>query len=162
MGIFKRKKTQSNEPVSIENTVFGKMRNFGNWFTVDSFDVVLWKQIYSVRMRTVAKGVHDPVTVQQEKACLEFKKNLEMYQSQIEEAVSNLFDIHDEETLKEHIQVCGVYFSKDGKFGVAMSTTFDNDFLEECGIGPDENFGIALYPELFILTSNESFLEYYA
>lgn len=112
-------------------------------------------------MRTVARDENDPVTSEQEDACRDFLRNLESYQKYVEDIIVNYFHITDEEILRDVMQVEGVYFSRDGRFGLAMSTSLDNDYLEECGIGPDENFGIALWPDRFVISSNEEFLNFY-
>lgn len=161
MSIFKRKKDTPKEPVTIDNPVFGKMRNAGNWSTVDCLDFTLWGKKYSIRMSTVAWDENETVTSEQEDACREFLRNLETYQKYVEDIVMNLFHITDEEILRDVIQVEEVYFSRDGRYGLAMSTSLENDYLEECGIGPDENFGIALWPDRFVISSSEEFLVFY-
>lgn len=106
------------------------MRNFGNWYTVDCFDFTLWGKKYSIRMRAVAWDENDPVTSEQEDACRDFLRNLESYQKYVEDIIVNYFHITDEEILRDVMQVEGVYFSRDGRFGLAMSTSLDNGYLE--------------------------------
>lgn len=158
MSIFKRKKKTPKEPLTIDNPAFGKIQYFGTWYTVDCFDLTLWGKKYPIRMNAFAEDENDPVTSEQEDACREFLKNLETYQKYVEEMIINTFHITDEEILRDVMEPESVWFSRDGRYGLAMSTSLENDYLEECGIGPDENFGIALCPERFVLSSSEEFL----
>ena len=75
--------------------------------------------------------------------------------------IKRVFANTDEEELSEALKVNGVFFSKDGKIGIDCSVDLDMGYLEECGIGPDENFGIAVAPGVRLLPSSEEFLDYF-
>lgn len=60
----------------------------------------------------------EPVTSEQEDTCREFLKNLETYKKYVEEIVINVFYITDEEIFRDVMPVEGVYFLRDGRYGL--------------------------------------------
>lgn len=158
---FNKKKNNSIEVLTVNNPVFGKVRNFGNWYTVDTLNFILWNKSFPVRLRMVANGEQDPITLQQEEPGTLFKKNIVRFKEQIEQSIQELFDDLSIDELEASITIQGFYFAKDGRIGVALSADFDNGYLEEHEIGPDNNFGFSIYPQCTMLPSNEEFLDFF-
>ena len=81
---------------------------------------------------------------------------MELFENELKRKFADL----DEDALGEALEVGGVFFSSDGKIGISCSINLDMAYLEECGIGPDENIGIVVSPEVVFLPSSEEFLDY--
>lgn len=163
---FKGKKKENSiskkeDRVAIENNIFGKVRNFGNWYSIKTYDFLLWGEINKVRLWAVAKDETEAITSEQEQACQCFFKNILEEQRLIEKMVSDFFNIDDISILKNSIFANGIYFSRDGKCGVDMSVELEDEYIASCGIGPDESFGISLFPEVHFFTSSEDFMDFY-
>lgn len=158
---FNKKKKDVIEPLTVTNPVFGKFRNFGNWFTVEPINFVLWNKSFTVKLRMVANDEQDPITNQQEESGLLFKANTVKFKRQIEQSIQELFDDLSIDELEASVIIQGFYFAKDGRIGVALSADLDNDYLEEHKICPDNNFGLSIYPQYTLLPSNEEFLDFF-
>ena len=158
---FNKKKKDVIVPLTVNNPVFGKVRNFGNWFTVEPIQFSLWNKSFTVKLRMVANGEQDQITNQQEESGLLFQENTVKFKSQIEQNIQELFDDLSIDELEASIIIQGFYFAKDGRIGVALSADLDNDYLEEHEIGPDNNFGFSIYPKYALLPSNEEFLDFF-
>lgn len=161
MGIFKKKQKDYSVSNETKNMVFGDVRNIGNWYTVNSFPITIWENSFSVRVRLVSNGKEDPITNEQEEAFKRFQANQKEYERLIEDGMDHFFCTVDAEKLHGSIDIQGLYIGKDGKLGAALCAHLNNDLLEENGIGPDDQFGIVLYPEMHVLPSNEEFLDYF-
>lgn len=159
MGLFKKK--QKKEDSYAENRVFGKVFLLGSWHTADKFEVSALGRTYSVMFTMLINGTDEPISGQQEVAGEDFLKNMNTYMDLFEKEIKRVFANTDEEELSEALKVNGVFFSKDGKIGIDCSVDLDMGYLEECGIGPDENFGIAVAPGVRLLPSSEEFLDYF-
>lgn len=163
---FKSKKKEKSLPqkeeiAAVENNTFGKVRNFGNWYSLETHDFKLWGEVNKVRLWAVANDETEPITPKQEQACQHFFKNISEEQKTIEQTVSEFFHIDDTSVLKNSVFANGIYFSRDGKCGVDMSVELDEEYIASCGIAPDESFGIALFPEVKFFTSGEDFMDFY-
>lgn len=152
---------QKEDKVAVENNIFGKVRNFGNWYSIETHDFLLWEKTNKVRLWAAAKDETEAITFEQEQACQYFFKNILEEQELVEKMVSNFFHIDDPNILKNSIFANGVYFSRDGKCGIDMSTELNEEYIASCGIGPDESFGISLFPEVHFFTSGEDFMDFY-
>ena len=158
MGLFKKK--QKTEDANIENKVFGIVYLLGSWHTVDKFELSVFGRTYSVILTMLVSGGDEPINEKHEAAGKAFFENkcvfLELFENELKRKFADL----DEDALSEALEVGGVFFSGDGKIGISCSINLDMAYLEECGIGPDENIGIVVFPEVVFLPSSEEFLDY--
>ena len=159
MGLFKKK--QKTEDTYIENRVFGKVYLLGSWHTVDKYEVSVLGRTYSVILTMLVRGADEPINDLQEAAGEEFLKNTHVYMDLFEKELKRKFADLDAEMLHEALEVGGVFFGRDGKVGISCSADLDMDYLEECGVSPDENFGIVVSPSVVFLPSSEEFLDYF-
>ena len=157
---FKKEKKSSDKPLPIMNPVFGEVLNFKNWYSREFYSITLWDKNYNINLVAFENNANDPITPEQEASCLRFKNDLSVYQNCLESALEDLFHISDKAVLRDKIKVKSVIFSKDGKMCFDLSADFDYGYLEECGIGPDEDFGFSLYPDIQFFPSNEELLDY--
>ena len=163
MGFFSKKKKEQPKDIVIDNPAFGPMKlsPTTGWFSVEKKQFVLWEKEFKVWYDALIDTPEDAITAEQEQSFELFQEKLDSFRSQIEAALEERFAPQkiDVETLQNSLEFNSIYFSRDGKIGIPITTDLDNDILEWCDIGPDDQFAVMLYPELKISPSNEEFTE---
>lgn len=157
-GLGKDKKQQKDE-IRVEG--FGTMRYLADWYSVDCISVILFGRTFGVTFHAVCEDKEKRIGEKQILACKEFLSMLEEYETKMEQLLLGMLKKYEEKVIAEVLSLQDMYFAEDGSFGISAVLNLEDDELAELGIGPENEFGIALSPEPCLIYSGEEFLTRY-
>ncbi|MCR5726651.1 MAG: hypothetical protein K6G24_04210 [Lachnospiraceae bacterium] len=163
-GFFKNdeKEDEKSETGIIENPVFGKLKYIHTWWSFDRIDVTMFGKTYSITYSVASNEQKEAPDSIQEETFKRFMSEKEKFQSKVEKVVSEELGLDGTFDIGEVINVTRLCISRDGKCGIEMEIReeyLDEIDLDELDIIPDNSFGVAVLPELYIIKSSDRFSE---
>lgn len=161
MKLFGKRRYSEGNPKEIEVENFGRMRCLSDWYTVDYFEFMVFMKTYKVCLYAICNGNEGGVLDKQVEACGIFLESKEKIQDLLQNALLGLMHGCEEKEIIEMLQIKGVYFAPDGSFGVSALLEGEDDELAKFDVGPDNGFGVVLFPDVILFHSSEEFFEHY-
>lgn len=139
----------------IYNSVFGNLTLQSDWVKDELFTFKLFDKNYEVLVSIVDNSVVDRINEKQESCYKKLTANKLGIFEEVSTLLSTYFSQLSAESISSALQFSGIYFSTNGTCVLSGTIDLDDDTLAEYDIGPDNEFGIEIMPQLELLPSND-------